>query len=73
MSTTPPATAYLTPAEAAAFLRLKTARTLARWRGRGCGPRYRRVAGRALYTREDLQAWVDQHAFQNTAQEGYSR
>jgi len=72
MSTTPPATAYLTAAEAAAVLRLGP-QTLARWRMRGCGPRYRRVGRNVLYTREDLRAWVDQHAFENTAQEGYSR
>lgn len=64
MSTTPtpstPQRAFPTPA-AAAYLGLST-HTLSDWRRLGVGPAYRRMGsdrGRAVYMREDLDAWLD--------------
>ena len=47
---------YLTPREAAAFLRLKR-RTLANMRHRRTGPHYRKHGGRIVYSIDDLTAW----------------
>ena len=47
---------YLTPREAAAFLRLKR-RTLANMRHRRTGPHYRKHGGRIVYSVDDLTAW----------------
>jgi excisionase family DNA binding protein len=47
----------LTPAEAAAYLRLEE-HTLANWCWRGEGPPYVRIDRRVRYRREDLEAWV---------------
>ena len=47
---------YLTPREAAAFLRLKR-RTLANMRHRRTGPQYRKHGGRIVYSVDDLKAW----------------
>jgi hypothetical protein len=47
---------YLTPREAAAFLRLKR-RTLANMRHRRTGPHYRKHGGRIVYSVDDLKAW----------------
>lgn len=47
---------YLTPAEAAHFLR-RSPRTLARMRAEGRGPKYHREGGLVLYWRTDLIDW----------------
>ena len=47
---------YLTPREAAAFLRLKR-RTLANMRHRHTGPHYRKHGGRIVYSVDDLTTW----------------
>ena len=47
---------YLTPREAAAFLRLKR-RTLANMRHRRTGPHYREHGGRIVYSVDDLKTW----------------
>ena len=47
---------YLTPREAAAFLRLKR-RTLANMRHRRTGPHYRKHGGRIVYSVDDLKTW----------------
>lgn len=44
--------------EEAAVILGKSASTLARWRGAGKGPRYRRIGGTIAYTRSDLDAFV---------------
>ena len=49
--------AWLTPDEAAAVLNVPVA-TLAQWRYRGQGPRYRKVGGVVRYARRDLDAWL---------------
>ncbi len=61
--------AYLTPTEAAAFLRL-TPRRLMHLRTSGGGPRYIRVGlRRLLYAEADLLAWLDSRSFSHRAQE----
>lgn len=49
--------AYLTPAEAAAYLRMSEG-TLANWRSRGTGPRYVIMVGKVRYAAADLVAWM---------------
>lgn len=51
---------YRTREEAAEHLRT-TRQTLDRWASRGTGPRFALVGGRALYTPDDLDAWVEAH------------
>ena len=51
-------TDLLTIAEAAARLRAPIA-TLRYWRHLGTGPRSFRVGRRVLYSRDDLDAWID--------------
>ena len=50
---------FLTAAEAAEFLRLKT-HTLENMRWQGTGPKFRKHGGRILYHRSDLKQWSDQ-------------
>lgn len=61
-------TRYLTPEEAAEYLRVSP-RTLAnlRWSGRG-GPRYRRHGGKPVYSLVDLDAWSDAQARFNSSE-----
>lgn len=47
---------FLTPAEAAKFLRIKL-RTLNNMRYRDEGPRYRKHGGTVVYHIDDLRAW----------------
>jgi predicted DNA-binding transcriptional regulator AlpA len=49
-------TPYLTPDEAALFLRLSR-RTLDNLRSLGSGPRYRRHGGRVFYHKQDVEDW----------------
>ncbi|MFD1344283.1 helix-turn-helix domain-containing protein [Litorisediminicola beolgyonensis] len=48
---------WLTPADAAAYLRVSNG-TLANWRSRGEGPRYRAVGRVVRYHRDDLDAFM---------------
>lgn len=52
-----PSDDYLTPSEAARILR-RSARTLARMRAEGRGPRYHREGGLVLYLLSDLKDWL---------------
>jgi hypothetical protein len=53
---------YLTPEQAAAYLRSRvhqgTRRLLAKWRSTGGGPRFHRVGSRIVYRPADLDAWI---------------
>lgn len=46
------------PSEVAEFLRIPEA-TLAQWRSRGTGPRWRRVGRHVRYRWSDVEAWYD--------------
>ena len=43
-------------------------RTLERWRWAGCGPRYLKIGGRVVYRLEDIEAYENTQAFNNTAE-----
>jgi len=58
---------FLTAKEGAAFLRLSQV-TLARWRGEGVGPRYRKFGRRVVYAKVDLLRWADGQIQHNTSQ-----
>ena len=58
-------TAY-TPPEAARLLRVR-ATTLSQWRWQGRGPRYRKVGGRVLYLRSDLEEYLERAARTSTS------
>lgn len=49
---------YLTPKEAAAYLRSSTS-TLAKLRMNGSGPRFTRIGRAVRYREQDLDAWMD--------------
>lgn len=51
----------LTIDEAAAYLRLPVS-TLRYWRSNGQGPCSRKVGRRVMYTRADLNQWIDEQA-----------
>lgn len=55
----------MTPEEAADFLR-SAVLTLARWRGRGVGPRYSKLGGQIVYQEADLLAFVEASAKSKT-------
>ena len=61
------AESYLTQPEAAKILRVST-RSLERWRLAGTGPKYIR-AGRILYSRAALEAWLADRTFTSTSEE----
>jgi Helix-turn-helix domain len=52
----PGSTPYMTPDEAALFLRLSR-RTLDNLRSLGAGPQFRRHGGRVFYHRQDVENW----------------
>ena len=55
------APAYLTSEEAARRMRTSNS-TIARWRQRGTGPRFTRVAGRPIYSVEAIDEWMEENA-----------
>ena len=58
---TPTPTTLLRTAAAAAYLDVRE-RTLETWRGRGTGPAFVRLSGRAVrYREEDLRAFAEAH------------
>ena len=57
---------YLRTKEAAPVVGL-CARTLAKHRTYGTGPRYRKIGGRVLYDIDDLHAWIEQGARTSTS------
>lgn len=48
---------WMTTEEVALHLRVSV-ETVRRWRSHGEGPPYVKPAGKALYSRDDLEAWV---------------
>ena len=59
--------ALLSAEQAGAYLHVNP-RTLANWRVLGRGPRYVRTS-RVLYRQADLDAWLDAHTFEHSADE----
>lgn len=57
-TTTHPLPPLATPAEVGAYLR-KSPKTLANWRSRGIGPRWRKAGHSVLYRRADVDKWLD--------------
>ncbi len=55
----------LTPAEAAAYLRLSKS-TLAKLRCVGGGPRFKKLGRKIVYARADLDAWLAERTAANT-------
>jgi len=66
-------TMMLRPFEAAYYLKL-TVSTLAKMRLRGDGPMFTKAGPRVvLYDKRELDAWLQQRKFKNTAQYGAKR
>jgi hypothetical protein len=63
---TAPQSPYWTTEETAAFVR-RPVGTLRQWRHTGRGPRSVRLAGRVVYRREDVEAWVAQQEHASAA------
>ena len=61
---------FLTPGEAAPFLRLSP-RTLEKHRVIGGGPRFRKFGRRVLYATDDLEAWANARSFEMTSDPDY--
>ena len=61
---------FLTPKEAATFLRLSV-RTLAKHRVYGGGPRFYKFGRKILYAIDDLEAWANARCFEMTSDPGY--
>jgi hypothetical protein len=59
---------FLTPKEAAIFLRLKR-RTLDNMRCLGYGPRFRKHGGRIFYHKDDVAAWSESRRYKATSGE----
>jgi len=59
----------LTPEQAAALLNLK-AKTLARWRWAGCGPRFMKIGEAVRYAENDLQAFIKAGLRMSTSDQG---
>jgi excisionase family DNA binding protein len=53
------ASRYIDDRAAARYLNVSTS-TLAKWRMRGCGPRFHRFGSLVRYTIEDLDAYAEQ-------------
>lgn len=49
----------LTPEEAAQVVR-RSPHTLNSWRSKGTGPRARKIMGRVVYLRDDLDKWLSE-------------
>lgn len=63
------ASELLTPAEAAAYLRLSKS-TLAKLRCVGGGPRFKKLGRKIVYARADLDAWLAARTAANTTDAG---
>jgi len=64
------ASELLSEKQAADFLGLSP-RALQAWRTKGGGPPYLRIGHRTVrYSQTDLEAWLENRRFENTAQEG---
>lgn len=61
----------LSPVQAAEYLgdgKSPSVKTLEKWRCVGGGPRFIRVGSRIMYDSRDLDAWLDERKFANTAE-----
>ena len=56
----------LVPNQAASMLHVNE-RTLANWRVAGRGPRFVKIGSRVCYRASDLQAFIDDNTYSNTA------
>ena len=63
---------FLTPDEAAAYLRLSP-RTLEKHRSVGGGPRFRKFGRMIRYTISDLDVWAESHTFATSSDLGRQR
>ena len=63
------ATELLTEAEVAELLGVRP-KTLARWRWRGEGPRFRKIGRKVRYARSDLEEYVASSARRSTSDPG---
>ena len=65
-------TPYLPEKEAAAYLGMKSSRTLQNMRWKGGGPAFLKQGRRVIYRIEDLEQWLRQRAVRKTrnAEEG---
>ena len=60
---------YMGTRELAAFLGLSP-RTLDRYRVTGAGPKFHKFGNRVRYARADIEAWVAEHRYSSTSDEG---
>ena len=65
----PPASPFLDTREAAKYLRLRPA-TLERWRSVGGGPTYRKLGGRVVYAKRELDAFAEAGRKRSTSDPG---
>lgn len=64
-----PKSPFLDTREAASYLRLQPA-TLERWRCVGGGPTFRKLGGRVLYTKAELDAFAETGRRRSTSDTG---
>ncbi len=68
---TEPSSPFLTPREAASYLRLRPS-TLARWRYSGGGPSYRKFGTRVVYSQQELEEFAEAARRSSTSDPGVS-
>jgi predicted DNA-binding transcriptional regulator AlpA len=59
----------LNPEEASEYVGL-AAGTLANMRTRGDGPKFRKIAGRIRYDRQDIDIWIESHVLVVSTSDG---
>ena len=58
----------LTPKETAEYLKLSI-KTLAEWRCRGFGMKFKKIGGKILYSKAEIDQWInEQGSYQSTAE-----
>ncbi len=67
-----PASPFLDTREAAHYLRLRPA-TLERWRSVGGGPTFRKLGGRVVYAKTELDAFAEAGRKRSTSDPGSAR
>ncbi len=65
-------TEYLIETEAAGLLHISP-KTLQRFRQEGTGPRYFKAGRRVLYTRSEIDGWLQQNSFRSTSEASQAR